>query len=105
MERELLCYFREWREHAGLSQKAAAQELGIDRSHLSRLETRNPDVRIRYNSDFLLRAASLYQCSIVDLYFHPDDPRLQLMALARDALDDAHVQVVVEIIRIIQSMP
>jgi transcriptional regulator with XRE-family HTH domain len=56
-------YLREWREHRGLTQVAAAERLGIDQSTLSRIERGETP----YDQDFLEKAAFAYLCEPADL--------------------------------------
>jgi transcriptional regulator with XRE-family HTH domain len=60
-------YFLEYREAAGLSQIEAAERIGIDRSHLSKVENgKRP-----YNQSMLEAAALVYECTPADLISRP----------------------------------
>jgi transcriptional regulator with XRE-family HTH domain len=56
-------FLRQWREYRNLSQAAAADRIGVDRSLLSKIETGNSP----YNQPFLEAAAIAYMCEPVDL--------------------------------------
>lgn len=58
-------FLQEWREYAGFSVREAANEIGIDRSMLSKLE-RNKTAQ-GYNQVFLEAAAKAYGCEPADL--------------------------------------
>lgn len=64
-------YFKEYRKRAGLNQVDAAIRIGIDRSHLSKIES---GAR-QYNQSTLEAAAHVYECSTADLISkHPGVP-------------------------------
>lgn len=63
-------FFKEHRKHNGLTQEAAAAQIGIDRSYLSKLETRKET----YNEAFLVAAAKVYKCRPDELLNR--DPRI-----------------------------
>jgi transcriptional regulator with XRE-family HTH domain len=56
-------FFREWRDFRNLSQERAADRIGIDRSHLSKIESGKSE----YNQAFLEKAADAYLCDPADL--------------------------------------
>lgn len=56
-------FFKEWREFRNLSQERASDRIGIDRSHLSKIETNKSE----YNQAFLEQAADAYLCDPADL--------------------------------------
>lgn len=56
-------FIRAWRKHRGLTQASLAGRLGIDRSHLSNIETG----RRRYDQRFLEAAAVALGCAPADL--------------------------------------
>lgn len=64
-------FIKEWRKlHAKLSQEAAAERMGIDRSYISKVETGER----RYDELFLEAAAKVYRCTPADLIGrHPQD--------------------------------
>lgn len=69
-------FLRQWRKKAGLSQEAAADRVGIDRTTLSKIESG----KVPYNQDLLERLAFAYGCEPADLIaINPtmwDGPRL-----------------------------
>lgn len=73
-------YLRAWREHTKLSQEKAAKRLGIDRSHLSKLETGNA----QYNQGFMEAAAKLYGCTIPDLLLRNPKDKTPLSSLINE---------------------
>lgn len=56
-------FFRQWREHRGLTQAQAAERLKVDQSTLSRVERGLTP----YDQDFLEAAAFAYMCEPADL--------------------------------------
>jgi transcriptional regulator with XRE-family HTH domain len=56
-------FFKEWRVHRNLSQEKAASRIGLDRSHLSKIESGKSE----YNQAFLEAAALAYDCQPTDL--------------------------------------
>lgn len=64
-------YFKEWRKYRNLTQERACERIGIDRSHLSRIE-RGVDP---YNEHTLTAMANAYRCEVADLFVrNPTDP-------------------------------
>lgn len=64
-------FFKEWRRYRNLTQERACERIGIDRSHLSRIE-RGVDP---YNEHTLTAMAAAYRCDIADLFMrNPTDP-------------------------------
>lgn len=56
-------FLRQWREYRNLTQDQAADRIGVDRSHLSKIENgREP-----YNQSFLEAAAIAYLCDPPDI--------------------------------------
>lgn len=64
-------YFREWRKLRKLSTERAAEQIGMSRENLGRMERGE----IPYDQDWLERAANVYGCDPADL-------------IARNPLDD-----------------
>lgn len=58
-------FLREWRKHAGLSQEAACEHLGMSQPNLSKIERGD----LPYDQDLLEAAAALYRCSESDLLY------------------------------------
>lgn len=56
-------YLREWREFRNLTQEQAAERLGIDRSHLSKVERR----QVPYSQGLIEAAAEAYACEPTDI--------------------------------------
>lgn len=56
-------FLRQWREYRNLKQDVAAERIGIERSHLSKIE----NGRMPYNQAFLEAAAMAYLCEPADL--------------------------------------
>ena len=56
-------YLREWREFRNLTQEQAAERLGIDRSHLSKVERR----QVPYSQGLIEAAAEAYSCEPKDI--------------------------------------
>lgn len=56
-------YFKEWREHRGLTQEQAAARLDLDRTTLGRVENR----RTPYSQAILEAAAEAYGCEPWDI--------------------------------------
>jgi transcriptional regulator with XRE-family HTH domain len=63
-------FLKEWRLHAKLSQEAAAERMGFERSYVSKVERG----KRRYDEPFLEAAAKVYRCTPADLIGrHPQD--------------------------------
>lgn len=69
-------FLKAWRDFRELTQEAAADRIGIDRTTVGRIEKGE----LPYNQDFLERAALVYGCDPEDLIginpLQPDPPRL-----------------------------
>lgn len=85
-------FIRQWREYRHLSQEAAADRIGVDRSLLSKIENgRSP-----YNQAFLEAAAMAYMCEPADLLVrNPKDKAAiwTLMDAVRNAPDGTQKQI------------
>lgn len=71
MARKHRHFIREWRKHRGYSQEQLADRIGINRAHLSKIETGSR----KYDEEFLELAAVALRCAPVDLLIRdPSDP-------------------------------
>jgi transcriptional regulator with XRE-family HTH domain len=70
-------YFRQWREHRGLSQEQAAAELDVSRELISKIENRKSP----YTQRMLEAAAAIYQCTPADLLVRDPHDRDSLWPL------------------------
>lgn len=61
---DIKSFFREWRQYRALSQDRAADRIGIDRSHLSRIETGKSG----YAEWIVEMMATAYRCERNDLF-------------------------------------
>ena len=77
-------FIRNWRKFRDMTQEELADRIGIDRTTVGRIETRD----LPYNQDFLERVASVLGCEPVDLLYNdpirPDPPWIVYSRL-RDA--------------------
>ncbi len=90
-------YLKEWREHRGLSQEAAADRIGISRANLSKIE----NGLIPYSQPILEAAAHAYLCAASDiLTMNPlkEGQVVDLMSLIRDRDPDL-------VRRVIEALP
>lgn len=78
-------FIRAWREFRGLSQEAAAGQMGIDRSTLSRIENGESP----YDQPFLESAAPVYNCRVEDLLgTDPNRPEAKILDQIRSLSPD-----------------
>ena len=85
-------FLRHWREYRNLSQEAAADRIGVDRSLLSKIENQ----RAPYNQAFLEAAAMAYMCEPADLLIrNPKDKNAvwSLMDALRSAPEPTQKQI------------
>lgn len=73
-------FLRHWRKHRILTQEAAADRIGIDRTVLSKIERGI----VPYDQALLERAADAYRCEPADLLMRdPDSPIWALLDTVR----------------------
>jgi transcriptional regulator with XRE-family HTH domain len=83
-------FLKQWREHRGYSQEAAAERLGMDRSNLSKIE----NSKVPYSQELLEHAAEVYMCSVPDLLIRDPSQSEAIWSLWESAKEGERQQII-----------
>lgn len=85
-------FFKEWREHRGLTQEQVAERLDTTKATVSRMESG----KVQYNRGYVEALADALQVEPEQLFHHPDRPSIDALLQKASPEDRARVLSVVE---------